>query len=206
MLTILVDRLWTVPQAGSMSKDRQQFTAEVVISYAATDHRLTRASAGVAQLAAESGRANPPIFWGIFSAQSPRQKAMEREKKENIFRNRRNFFIGEMGTSIDEPMAVIKVAKENNISLERVLVYAWGPHSRRDRLAWKYCLRRYYSKTARVEFRSLSGPAGDDPENPMILQRNWKVWTAFNMVFYAPYRLPFGVQFFAWWNPRQPAS
>ena|SRR6185436_10834480 len=142
------------------------------------------------------------VLWGIF--RNPLQE-VERREKESALRDTDNICVGDVTSSTDECEAMLEVLRELGKPIHSLLVVPEACHSRRDRLVWKWYLKKYFPKAV-LYFRSADAEKSADPRNPMFLQRYWEVWLIFNIMFYPLYRWFPGVGWFAKRNFHQAAS
>jgi hypothetical protein len=115
---------------------------------------------------------NATLFWGSFS-KSP--NSLEREIKFGLFPN--SIYVGRVSSSTDECEAVRKAALAVGKQTGHIVVIADGAHSRRCKRVWEYLF-----PNSEICFRSVPAWLTADKENPMRLQRNWRVWLLANIL------------------------
>lgn len=179
--------------------------AFALISYAAHRDGLTRGS-GVTMRRAYwylIRRALPGIVgFGVFKGPTA---TVEQERKENFFSAKRYHFVGAVTSSTDECEAILSAWKQAGENPASICVIAEGAHSRRGRAVWKHILPNYFP-SAKLYFKSVDARLCSDHRNPMHLQRYWRVWLVFNVVFYPLYTMWPGVGWFAKKNFHQSAG
>lgn len=152
----------------------------VIISHGATDSRLTKGSRTVTHLArcVALNYSSALIYWGSFSGNF--KPEIEITGKEQMLKTtnlmERSVYVGLVSSSIDECEAVIKAAFDKMVG-RNVLIVCEGAHSRRCRRVWEYFLPDVH-----LYFRSVPPWEAADKENPMWLQRYWRVWLLANIV------------------------
>jgi hypothetical protein len=175
-----------------------QIDAIVVVSYAATSRDLTNGSRWVAKIARGLASRYPmaKVLWGSFP-QGRGGEQIEKEVKSSLFPG--GVYVGSVTSSTDECQAMLQKAAETGISTRSIAVVAEGAHSRRCKIVWKYLC-----PNSDIFLRSIPAWAASDPENPMWLQRHWRLWLLANMIAYPFYRYWPGVAWFAKHNFSQP--
>src|SRR3989338_592720 len=178
----------------------EKVTAIVAVSYGATKTGLTNASEEVVKqvLLVSQRFPDAKIFWGSF-AHGP-SHTIEISEKQGIFPAEQSFYIGNVTSTTDECLAIKRLIAQTNSDSSSIVIVAEECHSRRCRMVWKY-----FFKNSEICFHSIPAREAEDPENPMILQRNWRIWFVANIVGWVVFKTV-GIPRMARWNFHQPTS
>lgn len=176
----------------------ERVTALVAVSYGATGDRLTHSSREVVNEVARLQKRFPEakVFWGSFS-KSPTE-GLETAVKRYLL-GRRGWFVGKVSSSTDECEAVRRTLIEIGVSSSSIVVVAEECHARRCKMVWEH-----FFPNSEIYFQSIPAEKAQDPENPMIFQRSWRVWLTANIVGWVIFKMV-GIGRMAKWNFSQPA-
>lgn len=163
-------------------EERLPITVEFIclLSYGATESRLTKGSNLTTQLAIKVSKIYPEarVLWGTLrhknSSNEGAEKNVALDKTPGI-----DICVGKVSSTTDEcEMLVEKMFYFEYDKFPRnIIVISEGSQSRRARIFWRW-------KMPKTNIFFISVPAEDcaDRENPMWLQRNWRVWFLFNII------------------------
>lgn len=193
-------------QVNNRIPEGTSFDAGVITSYAATESRLTHGSRVVLERAVSLAGTKTLLFWGSFGPSNSNQE--EKLKRLGLITFPHAFF-GKVTSAEDETDACLQkmsqIFSECGESPEKIFIASEGCYSRRQELIWKRKVRKYFPKS-KLYFVSVDAREAEDQENPMVFQRYWEVWLAFNIFFWVVYHVPFAHWIVKRLNPRQPTS
>ncbi len=173
----------------------------VCISFGSTSEYLTIGSTNVMNRAYDIAHTRHcPVYWGVFSENPVGGSGHEIEVKARIFNQVGSVFVGNVSSTTEECEAIREYW---NIHIEgeptTIVVVTDGAHSRRARIVWKH----FFPNTD-IRFRSIPAESCADLFSPMRLQRGWRRWLLFNIIFTPLYKYRPGVAWIAKHNFHQP--
>ncbi len=113
-------------------------------------------------------------------------------------------FVGPVTSTTDECVAILHEWQKHG-GVEVIVVVAEGCHARRARVVWSHFTPYFFPK-AKMVFRVVDARVCEDAENPMLLQRYWRVWLIVNIILLPFFKWCPGVNWFAKHNFAQPTG
>jgi hypothetical protein len=165
----------------------------VLISFAATNKRLTNGSRETLNLAREMIRRYPNIliFGGTYFKNS--EPDIEQQEKQGALGDQ-FIWVGKVSSTTDECEAIKKEVQRRKIQSKDIIIADEEYHSLRTEPVWNH-----YFPEATLSLQLTPGKIAADPENPMPSQRYWQTWLLANVVFAPTYKYYPGVE---WWARR----
>lgn len=196
-----------IPDEGFEGKHTisNQWAGVALISYGARGNHLTNGSWATTFAAVDTAdnAYYPSVTFGAFYGDEI-EKNIKTSYISDHAPQARLAFVGSVTSTTDECLAILRQWR-NTEEIDLVIVVAEGCHARRARVVWQHFLPHFFPE-AKMVFRVVDARDCEDVQNPMILQRYWRIWLLVNILLLPFFKFWPGVAWFAKQNFAQPTG